>query len=189
MRQKIKDLEDRVGRDLMQINYLESRQTLESLEATSGRSLQAMQKFLSLAERNLKVVEKHRDLTKDQRDLIKEQLERKRSDDEEKCHQAFLTSDVSYEWYKSRVDNRVEGTCQWFITQPRFKEWLVRDSGPLLVQLILGVGNLSWPNTSSTKNCHDLQQSTTSSSRTQTRPLSTKLFARCCINSSLRSRV
>jgi ankyrin repeat protein len=66
------------------------------------------------------------------------------SEKEEKCHQLFrLTSgdqDATYEWYKDRVEARVEGTCQWFLTHNNFKNWLEQESGPLLVSADPGCG-------------------------------------------------
>ncbi|KAL2788780.1 hypothetical protein BJX66DRAFT_339941 [Aspergillus keveii] len=67
------------------------------------------------------------------------------SDKEEKCHQLFrLTSDsggdATYEWYKNRVEERVDNTCIWFLEQKKFQEWLQADSGPLLVSADPGCG-------------------------------------------------
>jgi ankyrin repeat protein len=68
----------------------------------------------------------------------------KLSEEEQKCHQAFrLTSgnsDTTYEWYKDRVEERVEGTCMWFLNHKHFHEWLNQESGPLLVSADPGCG-------------------------------------------------
>ncbi|KAL3439834.1 purine and uridine phosphorylase, partial [Aspergillus insuetus] len=76
-----------------------------------------------------------------QHDFAKERL----SDKEEKCHQLFrLTSDsggdATYEWYKNRVEERVDNTCIWFLQQKKFQEWLQAESGPLLVSADPGCG-------------------------------------------------
>lgn len=34
------------------------------------------------------------------------------------------TQDATYEWYKDRVEDRVEGTCEWFLQHAHFQEWL-----------------------------------------------------------------
>lgn len=56
---------------------------------------------------------------------------------EQACHQLFRLSagdrDVTYEWYKDQIANRVEGTCSWFRQHSYFQDWLSRDSGPLVV--------------------------------------------------------
>ncbi|KAH8652847.1 hypothetical protein BGZ61DRAFT_511129 [Ilyonectria robusta] len=85
-----------------------------------------------------------KDLAKEQyqarNDLAKERLTEK----EEKCHQLFrLKTDsngAAYEWYKGRVEDRVEGTCQWFLKHDNFQKWLKQDSGPLLVSADPGCG-------------------------------------------------
>ncbi|RKK76829.1 hypothetical protein BFJ71_g16873 [Fusarium oxysporum] len=90
------------------------------------------------------VAEKHRDIAKEQlqaqNDLAKERL----SEEKQKCHQLFrLTNsskDATYEWYKDRVDERVEGTCMWFLKHEHFQRWLKQDSGPLLVTADPGCG-------------------------------------------------
>lgn len=66
------------------------------------------------------------------------------SEQEQKCHQLFrLTSsgkDTTYEWYKDRVEDRVENTCMWVLNHQHFQKWLKQDSGPLLVTADPGCG-------------------------------------------------
>jgi hypothetical protein len=74
-------------------------------------------------------------------DFARERL----SDKEEKCHQLFrLTSDsggeATYEWYKNRVEERVDNTCMWFLQYENFQKWLQSESGPLLVSADPGCG-------------------------------------------------
>ncbi|KAF4213269.1 hypothetical protein CNMCM5878_000164 [Aspergillus fumigatiaffinis] len=78
---------------------------------------------------------------KAQNDFAKERL----SDKEEKCHQLFrLTGDsgseATYEWYKNRVEERVDNTCLWFLQHENFQKWLQAESGPLLVSADPGCG-------------------------------------------------
>jgi hypothetical protein len=65
------------------------------------------------------------------------------SQDEEKCHQLFRLTDESnesYETYKSRVEERLSGTCQWFLDHENFQKWLEQDSGLLMVSADPGCG-------------------------------------------------
>lgn len=41
--------------------------------------------------------------------------------------------DATYESYKNRVENRVEGTCKWVLRHDNFESWLERDAGALLI--------------------------------------------------------
>ncbi|RYC78851.1 hypothetical protein BFJ63_vAg18276 [Fusarium oxysporum f. sp. narcissi] len=97
------------------------------------------------------IAEEHRDVAREHRDIAKEQLQaqkdlakEKLSEEEQKCHQLFrLTTsskDATYEWYKGRVEERVEGTCLWFLKHEHFQRWLKQDSGPLLVTADPGCG-------------------------------------------------
>ncbi|KAH8645758.1 hypothetical protein BX600DRAFT_391141, partial [Xylariales sp. PMI_506] len=103
-----------------------------------------MQQLLSVSEEQLRVIIENRDLTQKQLMLQEEVLERELSKEEDKCRQLFrLTSnnkDTTYEWYKKRVVNRVQGTCQWFLTHDNFQNWLKQESGPLLVTADPGCG-------------------------------------------------
>lgn len=76
--------------------------------------------------------------------LAQEKLFREEQKERQECHQLFrLTSsdkDTTYEWYKDRVENRVEDTCMWFLNHRHFKKWLEQDSGPLLVTADPGCG-------------------------------------------------
>lgn len=68
----------------------------------------------------------------------------KLSDKEEDCLQLFRltssTKDTTYERYKERVESRVEGTCEWFLSHTHFQQWLQQESGPLLVSADPGCG-------------------------------------------------
>ncbi|CAG9950326.1 unnamed protein product, partial [Clonostachys rosea f. rosea IK726] len=63
---------------------------------------------------------------------------------EQRCHQQFRLAasdrDITYEWYKNRVEERVEGTCLWFLEHEHFQGWLKQNSGPLLVTADPGCG-------------------------------------------------
>ncbi|KAH7114771.1 hypothetical protein B0J13DRAFT_460125, partial [Dactylonectria estremocensis] len=103
---------------------------------------------LDVAKRHHEVAEENRDLTKEQlqsqKDLAKERLSKDEQKEEQKCHQLFrLTtdgSDATYEWYKGRVEERVEGTCLWLLKHKHFQSWLKQESGPLLVTADPGCG-------------------------------------------------
>ncbi|KAL6402688.1 hypothetical protein AUP68_14144 [Ilyonectria robusta] len=97
------------------------------------------------------VAEEHRDVSKEHRDIAKEQLQAQKdlakerlSKKEQECHQLFrLTTgrrDATYEWYKDRVEERVEDTCMWFLKHEHFQTWLNQESGPLLVSADPGCG-------------------------------------------------
>ncbi|EHK26418.1 uncharacterized protein TRIVIDRAFT_133760, partial [Trichoderma virens Gv29-8] len=72
------------------------------------------------------------------------QEEEKRRQEEEKCHQLFRLTvtrrDATYEWYKDRVETRIEDTCLWFLQHEYFQEWLKQESDPLLVSADPGCG-------------------------------------------------
>lgn len=75
---------------------------------------------------------------------IQTQEEERRRQEEESCHQLFRLTrndrDATYEWYKDRVEKRIENTCLWFLQHERFQTWLEQDSGPLLVSADPGCG-------------------------------------------------
>jgi len=134
---KIKDLEAVVNRALEVVNAFASRQELESLETTSRQSLIHMGRLLSANEEQLEIAKKQLQI----QELTAQQS---LSEKEQKCHQLFRlierNKDVSYEWYKNRVDDRVEGTCQWFLKHEHFIRWSKQESGPLLVSADPGCG-------------------------------------------------
>jgi ankyrin repeat protein len=70
--------------------------------------------------------------------------EQELSDRQRECLHLFRltksTEDATYEWYKNRVEERVEGTCKWFLQHAHFQEWVKQDSGPLLVSADPGCG-------------------------------------------------
>ncbi|ETS77629.1 hypothetical protein PFICI_09691 [Pestalotiopsis fici W106-1] len=143
-REGIEKLEAIVNENLRQINELVARQHLGSLNQTSTASLETLQGLLSLSKQQLEVTEQHRALAQEQLSLQQDGVKRHQSDKEEKCHQLFrLTSskkDATYEWYKDRVENHVEGTCQWLLTHDNFQGWMAQESGMLLVSADPGCG-------------------------------------------------
>ncbi|TEY39703.1 hypothetical protein BOTCAL_0453g00070 [Botryotinia calthae] len=144
MKTTINNLDENVRKDLGQMNALVSTQELENLSVKAYQSLLNMQQLLSIAEEQLGVIKEHRNISSKQLQVQEEIVKNMSTKDEEKCHQIFrLTKDnkdESYEWYKHRVEDRVEGTCQWFLNHEHFKTWLKQDSGPLLVTADPGCG-------------------------------------------------
>jgi ankyrin repeat protein len=93
------------------------------------------------AEKRQLIAEEHLDTA--QKRFKTEDAERKREREEKCLHLFRLTEsskDVTYEWYKDRVEERVEGTCMWFLHHAHFLEWIKQDSGPLLVSADPGCG-------------------------------------------------
>lgn len=98
------------------------------------------QQLLSVGKEHLRIAGDHRNLGKEQLQVLRA-IKQTMSAKEEECHQLFrLTNGGTYEWYKNRVENRVPGTCEWFLNHEHFKHWLEQDSGPLLVSADPGCG-------------------------------------------------
>jgi hypothetical protein len=115
----------------------EHSKDLEALRETSTESLGKLQGLLAIYEEHIQVAKQALEI---QTGIVNQS----RTDKEEQCHQLFRltagTKDVSYEWYKERVEKRVENTCQWFLEHENFKQWLEQGSGPLLVSADPGCG-------------------------------------------------
>ncbi|PKK46687.1 hypothetical protein CI102_10605, partial [Trichoderma harzianum] len=97
------------------------------------------------------IAKDHRDIAKEQRDIIKKQLTTQEDlatnrlfEKRRECHQLFRLAssnkDATYEWYKNRVEERVEDTCLWFLNHIHYQQWLQQKSGPLLVTADPGCG-------------------------------------------------
>ncbi|VTO83715.1 unnamed protein product, partial [Fusarium graminearum] len=113
--------------------------------------VEAERRISDILSGSQEIAQEHRDVSKEHRDIAKEQLQaqkdlakEKLSEEQQRCHQLFrLTAsskDVTYEWYKDRVEERVEGTCMWFLKHNHFQTWLNQASGPLLVSADPGCG-------------------------------------------------
>ncbi|OOQ91128.1 hypothetical protein PEBR_01131 [Penicillium brasilianum] len=118
LRINIENLDRTVNENFTQMNEFLSRQELESLNDKSENALEIMERLLRVL------------------------LEQPRSP--EQYLQLFrLTSsskDATYEWYKDRVEDRVKGTCEWFLHHKNFQTWLKQGSGPLMVSADPGCG-------------------------------------------------
>ncbi|GAP83024.2 putative ankyrin repeat protein [Rosellinia necatrix] len=137
MKLDIEGLDREFNKNLSQINEFISTEKLKSLSNTSKEALDTMRQFMSVFEEQLRV-------EKRQLEIQEDEVRQKLSDKQKACLQLFrLTSsdkDTTYEWYKSRVEDRVEGTCEWFLKHDNFQTWLEQDSGPLLVSADPGCG-------------------------------------------------
>ena len=151
MQNNVQDIERMIIDESQHISILSSRDVLEHLAKDADVSLNTMTQLVDLAERQLRLGEEHRDIEAEQLLIQKQMLrnqeemtQKKLSQEEERCLQLFRLQksgrDESYEWYKNRVENRVNGTCQWFLDQPDFKRWLEQESGLLLVSADPGCG-------------------------------------------------
>ncbi|KAH7308661.1 hypothetical protein B0I35DRAFT_99586 [Stachybotrys elegans] len=100
------------------------------VEKKIGDVLYGLQEVRNIARKQLEIHE----------DAVKQKL----TDEQNKCLQLFrLTNsskDATYEWYKDRVETRVEDTCLWFLRHRNFQRWLEQESGPLLVSADPGCG-------------------------------------------------
>ncbi|KAL6808800.1 hypothetical protein V8C40DRAFT_259353 [Trichoderma camerunense] len=97
-----------------------------------------------IAKTHREIAEEHRDITRKQLKAQEALAHERLSERERECHRLFrLTSndkDATYEWYKDRVEERVEDTCLWFLNHENYQEWLHQESGPLLVTADPGCG-------------------------------------------------
>lgn len=140
----IKALEEAVYADLFRINELSARKAVQLLNEKSQQSLESLKQILSSIGRLVQATENILDISSEHLRLA--ELEKQRQNDlkMQKCHQVFRITrggkDDSYEWYKNRVEDRVEGTCNWFLNHHNFQSWLKQDSGPLLVSADPGCG-------------------------------------------------
>ncbi|KAH6970507.1 hypothetical protein BKA56DRAFT_496680, partial [Ilyonectria sp. MPI-CAGE-AT-0026] len=110
--------------------------------------VEAEKKIGDILSEHRDVAKEHRDIAKEHHDITKEHLQAQKDlakeIEKQKCHQLFrLTAgsrDATYEWYKDRVEERVEDTCMWFLNHEHFQTWLNQESGPLLVSADPGCG-------------------------------------------------
>ncbi|KAI3579683.1 hypothetical protein IWW34DRAFT_592531, partial [Fusarium oxysporum f. sp. albedinis] len=76
--------------------------------------------------------------------ILQDEVKQRWSDKREECLRLFRitdgSKDATYEWYKDRVDGRVQGTCMWFLEHNHFQGWLKQETGPLLVSADPGCG-------------------------------------------------
>ncbi|KAG9203889.1 hypothetical protein G6514_002050 [Epicoccum nigrum] len=123
----------------------------EVLSIIPSDKVEAEQKIVDVLSNLQETAAKHQLVAEDHRNIAEESLrfqqtvrEQELSDRQKECLQLFRltksTQDATYEWYKDRVEDRVEGTCEWFLQHAHFQEWLQHISGPLLVSADPGCG-------------------------------------------------
>ncbi|KAL6886925.1 hypothetical protein GGI43DRAFT_273204 [Trichoderma evansii] len=118
--------------------------TKETLKYIAPTRIDAERKISEALSGLHEVTEEHRDIAKEQLQIQKDLVATRLSEKEKECHQLFrLTSDsedATYEWYKDRIEERVENTCLWFLKHENFQKWINQESGPLLVTADPGCG-------------------------------------------------
>ncbi|KAL6805918.1 hypothetical protein J3E68DRAFT_28970 [Trichoderma sp. SZMC 28012] len=122
--------------------------TKDLLHQIAPNRVEAEKKIGDLLSDYRDIAKEHRDVAREHRDIVIEDIrtqeEERRRQEEESCHQLFRLTrndrDATYEWYKDRVEKRVENTCLWFLQNERFQMWLKQESGPLLVSADPGCG-------------------------------------------------
>ncbi|KAJ6788711.1 hypothetical protein PWT90_02433 [Aphanocladium album] len=92
---------------------------------------------LATTLKNQEVAEQHLDIAKTRLlDEKRKQLQ--------KCHQLFRlthdSKDITYEFYKNLVQERVVGTCAWVLQHEHFHRWLTQEAGILLITANPGCG-------------------------------------------------
>ncbi|GKU11177.1 unnamed protein product, partial [Fusarium langsethiae] len=130
----IKKAEAAVKEDMGQYNTEQIKEHLRILNNTAESAEKTISQML------FRIEEIAKEQLRTQKDEAKERL----SKEQQECHQLFRltdnSNDVTYEWYKDRVEERVKGTGMWFLEHDRFQTWLNQESGPLLVSADPGCG-------------------------------------------------
>jgi hypothetical protein len=134
----IQGQETTIENESQQINTERSLSELKEWHQKSEAILGGFKNLLSLMQEQLTNAKEHRDVSVHHLELSKRIEQREISHEEQKCLQVFSGTD--YKWYKDRIESRVEGTCQWFLTQENYQDWLGQYSGPLLVSADPGCG-------------------------------------------------
>ncbi|KAI1169653.1 hypothetical protein F4777DRAFT_584691 [Nemania sp. FL0916] len=126
----IEKLDDSVRTNLSQITQIASQRELESLDKEIEHLVPITEEHLRVSTRQLEIQEN--------------EVENRLNDKEKACLHLFRLTDsnrdVTYEWYKGRVENRLNGTCEWFLNHENYRNWNECDSGPLLVSADPGCG-------------------------------------------------
>ncbi|XP_014558524.1 hypothetical protein COCVIDRAFT_25002 [Bipolaris victoriae FI3] len=116
----------------------------EVLSMIPSDQVQAQRKIVDVLSNLQDTAAKHQVIAEEHLDIAREHLEMQHTVREKECLQLFRltksTQDATYEWYKDRIEDRVEGTCNWFLEHIHFREWLKQVSGPLLVSADPGCG-------------------------------------------------
>ncbi|KAF9870219.1 hypothetical protein CkaCkLH20_12305 [Colletotrichum karsti] len=135
--EEIKGQERSVDEVVANLNNLRMGQDLEMLRQYTQQSLDQSTRLLATADKHLEISEKSLD-------VASRQLQLTLSAKENECHQLFRLAtpgiEEPYEWYKGRIQDRVEGTCQWFLKHQSYRRWIAQDSGLLLVTANPGCG-------------------------------------------------
>jgi ankyrin repeat protein len=144
MKKVIITREENLHGDFEEINSLATRKELQDLNTKAGELSSQMQQLLSVAKEQLGVQKEHLDIAVEQLEVQRQIYDKMSTEQEQQCFQLFrLTKDnkdESYEWYKNRVEDRVKGTCQWFMNHGNFKSWLNEDMGILMASADPGCG-------------------------------------------------
>ncbi|KAK5651980.1 hypothetical protein OQA88_11523 [Cercophora sp. LCS_1] len=110
--------------------------------ATDHRDISMAQ--LDMATAQLGIAQDNRSIPEKQLDMQRDAARHKLSEEQQKCLHLFRLTDAkkdaTYEWYRDRVEDRLDGTCQWFLRHQNFTRWRDQTSGPLLVSADPGCG-------------------------------------------------
>ncbi|GKU11181.1 unnamed protein product, partial [Fusarium langsethiae] len=105
----IKKAEAAVKEDMGQYNTEQIKEHLRILNNTAESAEKTISQML------FRIEEIAKEQLRTQKDEAKERL----SKEQQECHQLFRltdnSNDVTYEWYKDRVEERVKGTGMWFL--------------------------------------------------------------------------
>lgn len=133
----IEEIEKTLKEDSDMMNTAASKQELEQMADIAGQSLTSLAELLRLDTRQLAIQEKMLEANemRDARAISKEENECIKS-----FHIQNRDQNQSYQWYKDRIEERIENTCGWFLSQDQYQKWLSEDTGPLLVSGNPGCG-------------------------------------------------
>lgn len=138
MLDQVKDLENKVHQGLTEVSALSQSEELTQLNEVTKRVEGRIMQMLSVQRENIKVAEENRDINAQ---ILRRQIEANKARfTKDELHRLQLFHITDYQRYKDRVEDRLEGTCEWFLNHENYKEWLEHDSNLLLVSADPGCG-------------------------------------------------
>ncbi|KAF3034655.1 hypothetical protein E8E12_000551 [Didymella heteroderae] len=114
------------------------------LSCIAPNQVEAERKLTDMLAGLEEIADDHRNVARKHLQIAQGAAEQQVSDRQKRCIQLFRLTrndrDATYETYKGKIEDRVEGTCKWILEHRNFHAWLGKDNGSLLITADPGCG-------------------------------------------------
>ena len=139
MHKYIQGLEASIHKDILNFSSIDAKNLMANLVEQAEKDSLTLNTIHGTLQAQLELSKEQKDIATDTLKALNSINKLELSRDQQKCIYA-LYSESSYRDVMEQTMDRIDGTCEWFLSQDAYKTWIAASTGSLLVSADPGCG-------------------------------------------------